>query len=309
MDGRSANRALIGVVGDLAEHQHGVVSRAQLARLGFTGDVIDGLVRRRLLRCVHAGVYAVGHRELSDDGRRLGALLASGEAGALGRRTAAAVLGYAADDGDIDVVVADGVHRERPGISFFRSSTLVPADVTTVRRLAVTRPARTLIDLAAVATEREALKAADIAMRRTCTPVALRTTLDRLRGQPGCARMRRYLDLRRASALRLRSELERLAAELILGSDLPPPRFNAHVDLGTDLLELDVWWPDQRFVVELDGREYHEGVVPEIEDARRDGILRAAGVRVRRAAWWDVDREPGRFLASLRRSLADRPSI
>lgn len=299
----SATRALIRVAGDLAEHQHGVVSRDQLLRLGFPSEAIQQQLRARLLRPLHAGVYAVGHREITEDGRRLAALLATGETGALGRRTAAAVLGYVDDRGDIDVALADGVHRERPGIAFFRSSTLVAADVMVLRRLAVTRPARTLIDFAAVAGEREAFKAADAAMRRGCSPAALREVVERLRRQPGRRAMARYLAARRSSALRLRSELERLAADLLLTSDLPRPQFNTLAAFDGELLEVDVWWPERRVVLELDGREYHEGVVAELEDARRDRILRGAGQVVHRAAWWDVDREPGRLLARIGRDL------
>lgn len=299
----SATRSLRSAAGDLAEHQHGVVGRAQLLELGFPRQVVDDLVRDRVLRVLHRGVYAVGHRALADDGLRLAALLAVEEQGVLSHWSAAAVLGYAEDADHLHLTVTDGVHHDRPGLEVHRSRTLAAGDVTVLRRLAITRPARTLVDLAAVAAPRDALRAADIAMRKGCNPAVLRTVLLRLPGQPGRRLMAHYLDTRRAAALELRSELERLGAELVLGSDLPRPRFNALVAVEGGAFEVDMWWPDRRLVLELDGRRHHEGVVAELEDQRRDGLLGAVGQRVRRAAWWDVTREPGRLLSMLRREL------
>lgn len=289
--------------GDLAERQHGVVAREQLQRLGSDQWCIDALVRRRALRTVHRGVYAVGHRSLTHDGRRLAALLACGDA-ALGRFSAGAVWRFVTHDEDrVHVVVPRDIGLERPCIAAYRSSTLTGADVTTFRGLALTRPARTLVDLAAVAPEALALQAADTAMRGRCSPAQLRAALERCPRQPGRRLMLAYLGARRASALRLRSELERRNAELVLASDLPPPRFNALVDLGGERLELDAWWREQGVVLELDGRAYHEGVVAELEDERRERVIRGAGLRLERAAWWDVTREPGRLLSRLGRHL------
>lgn len=297
-------RWLVRAAGDLAGRQHGVVGRDQLHRLGAERWVIDALARRRVLRPVHRGVYAVGHGALTADGRRLAALLACSD-GVLGRRSAAAVFGWADhDERPVDLAVAGSARPRRPGIAAFRSASLGARDVTTRRGLAVTRPARTLLDLATVLPAQDVRRTADTAMRSGCTPARLREALDRARRRRGSAVLEDYLATRRASALRLRSELERRSAELLLASALPAPAFNTLVQLGDQLLELDVWWSDQRVALELDGRAYHEGVVAEIEDERRARVIRGAGVVLHRAAWWDVTREPGRMLGTLGRDLA-----
>ncbi|HYF26418.1 MAG TPA: DUF559 domain-containing protein [Baekduia sp.] len=294
------------VAGDLAERQHGQVGRAQLLRLGFTAGTVDEAVRARLLRPEHAGAYAVGHRASTPDGRRMAAVLALDEVGVLSAWTAGEVWRAVDEDAArrIDLLVADGVHRERPRLRIRRSQTLGPQDVTTIRGLAVLRPARMAVDLAAVAPRPVALRALDrLLVGGRCSPAALRRTTDRLRHQPGRRLVVGYLDTRRATALRLRSELERLVAELLLGSDLPAPLFNPLVAVEGEVLEVDVAWPGQRLVLEADGRAYHEGVVAELEDARREALLRAAGWRVVRVTWWDVHREPGRLLDRVRRKL------
>src|SRR3954452_19770706 len=74
---------------DLAGRQHGVVACWQL----IAEAVGRGAIRRRLqhgrLHAVHRGVYAVGHRALSQEGRLMAAVLAGGSGAVLSHRSAA----------------------------------------------------------------------------------------------------------------------------------------------------------------------------------------------------------------------------
>src|SRR5215210_4933899 len=63
----------------LARKQHGVITRQQLLRLGFTRDAIDHRIENGRLIPVFRGVYAVGRRELSNEGWWMAAVLACGE--------------------------------------------------------------------------------------------------------------------------------------------------------------------------------------------------------------------------------------
>src|SRR5437764_15188225 len=79
------------VIAALAVLQHGVVARWELNALG----VSDREIRRRLeagrLHRVHAGVYAVGHRALSQHAKWMAAVLACGDEAALSDGSAAAL--------------------------------------------------------------------------------------------------------------------------------------------------------------------------------------------------------------------------
>ena len=63
---------------ELAERQHGVVSRTQLLALGLSAAAIEARVHRGALRRLHRGVYAVAHAALRDEGRWVAAALACG---------------------------------------------------------------------------------------------------------------------------------------------------------------------------------------------------------------------------------------
>src|SRR3954463_5081104 len=70
----------------LAERQHGVVCRAQLAAIGLTLDAVEGRLRREQLHRIHQGVYAVGHPVVSRRGRWMAAVLAAGPGAVLSHR-------------------------------------------------------------------------------------------------------------------------------------------------------------------------------------------------------------------------------
>ena len=64
---------------EVAEGQWGVVSLAQLRSLGLSDGAVKHRVRVGRLHRVQRGVYAVGHRVLRVEGRRLAGLLAGGD--------------------------------------------------------------------------------------------------------------------------------------------------------------------------------------------------------------------------------------
>src|SRR5204863_8832687 len=72
---------------ELAERQHGVVARRQLA---LSAAAVKHALATGRLHEIHRGVYAVGHRRLTQRGRWMAAILAAGPA-VLSHRSAAAL--------------------------------------------------------------------------------------------------------------------------------------------------------------------------------------------------------------------------
>lgn len=159
-------------VAELALRQHGVVARRQLARLGMTRSEIGHRVSCGSLHVLRRGVYAVGHRGVSREGRWIAALLAVGDDAVLSHRSAAALWGIRhTSRGRIDVTAPRAL-PQRAGIQLHRTE-LAPDEVTAERLVMVTTPARTLVDLAAVLPPHElerALNEAEILRLTDTTP-------------------------------------------------------------------------------------------------------------------------------------------
>src|SRR3954454_3168618 len=138
-------------VHESAERQHGVVERQQLVDLGIAERTIARWLAAGRLHEVHRGVYAVGHRRLTQRGRWMAAVLAAGPGTVLSHRPAAALWGLRKSDA-VEVTTLRRIRR--PGIRAHQWS--LPADERTTRDgIPVTTVARTLLDLAAVVTQHE----------------------------------------------------------------------------------------------------------------------------------------------------------
>lgn len=75
IDGKLHARELDAAIAELAELQHGVVTRIQLAGLGLGRGAIDHRLKCGRLHLIHRGVFTVGHRLTSREGRWLAAVL------------------------------------------------------------------------------------------------------------------------------------------------------------------------------------------------------------------------------------------
>jgi hypothetical protein len=84
-----ASGRIQAAVAAVAARQHGVVTAAQLRACGMSTSAIGDWVNARRLHRLFPGVYAVGHRGLSFEGRWMAAVLALGEEAFLSHRSAA----------------------------------------------------------------------------------------------------------------------------------------------------------------------------------------------------------------------------
>jgi very-short-patch-repair endonuclease len=284
----------------LADLQHGNVTWAQLLVVGFGRRAIAGRISRGYLHPQHHGVYRVGHTAPLPFAREMAAVLACGEFAVLSHRSAAAAWQLAPDDElEVHISVIGGRRRRRPGIRSHRSS-LGPEDVSYVRRIPVTGPARTLLDLAADSPPLLLERAVeDARRRRLVTNRSLEAILERARGHRGSGALRSVLEREREPAF-TRSAAEERLVELIRAAGLPPPEHNIRVGP----FELDVVWREARLVVEIDGFAYHSSREAFERDRRHDATLAAAGWTVIRVTWRQLTDEPEGVIARLAAALA-----
>jgi predicted transcriptional regulator of viral defense system len=271
---------------ELASRQHGVVSRAQLSMLGFDRGGIDRRVQNRRLHRIYRGVYAVGHTVLTPNARYLAAVLACGPGAVLSHRSAASFWGLlrtAAARVDVTVPHTSGL-RSTAAIAVHRSRRAVQA--TTSEAIAVTTAMQTLADLATALPRRQIEKACENA--ETLRLLDLRR-LDT--AHPGASRLLDVVETHDLGTY-TRSETEDAFLELCDRHGIPRPRVNSIVE-G---FEVDFCWPQDRLIVETDGR--HHATRAAFEDDRaRDALLTSIGWRVMRFTRRQVRRASGEVAA------------
>jgi hypothetical protein len=288
---------------ELAERQHGVVSIRQLERkLGYSRKAVQRDVASGRLHPLHRGVYTVGHRLLPAHGRCLAAVLACGSGALLSHRSAAWLWGISRQGPAPLNVTSPVPRRARPPIRLHHSRILTGADRALEEGIPVTALPRTLLDCATEsrfsALERMLERSEE---RKLFDLGPVEELLDRSKGHAGWGRLRRAIVLYQPVPF-TRSGFERRFFEAVLRVGLPRPATN-FVEAG---LELDVYWPEYRFAVELDTYATHGTNAAFERDHLRDEDLMLAGIEMVRVTDVRFHREPKAVLERVATLLARR---
>lgn len=184
--------------------------------------------------------------------------------------------------------------------------TALDARESTIRQgIPVTTVPRTLLDLAAVASERQLRRAANQAARAGwLNPRVIAELLDRHRGRPGIAAFRAVTAAVNPQTRRTRSDLEVLFLNGCAKHGLPKPVSNAEIE-G---FEVDFHFPGTTLLVELDSYEYHRTPHEFDKDRRRDAHLKRKGYEVLRVSEMWLDSDP-RGVADTVRDLLGRCAL
>jgi hypothetical protein len=268
-----------------------VVSRAQLAALAVSHAAVDVWVRRRRLRVVHRGVYAVGGAVLSREGRWLAAVLACGDRAVLSHVSAAVHWGLLQYDAPRPVVTALASRRGAPGIRLHRSRSLDAQDTTSHDGIPVTTLARTLLDIAADVPDSHLERA--LAQAEKLQLYDHNAITDAIAGANGHRGTNRLTKAIAADPQFTRSELEIRMRRLARRHGLPRPLCNHVLDAPDHPgLEADFYFPTHHLVVETDGFEAHRTRQAFEDDRAKDAALTAAGYTVVRFTWRQVRDDP-----------------
>src|SRR4051812_24725083 len=258
---------------------------------------VDRAVEAGRLHRVFRGVFAVGYCRISDKGRLRAATLACGRGAVVSHRSAGALLGFL-DKGPVvvDVIAPGEQGRKIDGIRLHLVRRPRLEEMGTCSRIPCTSPPRTLVDLAGVVGEWTLRSAFERAARRESLDIAaIEASIDPRRR--GMKVLQGLIDeWRRAAPLlgkrgKLKSPLEAKVLPLVVGRNLPPPLFNAPVQIAKGRIEVDFLWPEQRFALEADSREFHGTAVAFERDRWRDRELMRAGYSVLRVTSLQAERE------------------
>ncbi|NMO92442.1 type IV toxin-antitoxin system AbiEi family antitoxin domain-containing protein [Actinomycetospora sp. TBRC 11914] len=265
---------------ELLLRQHGVVSRRQLLRHGFTPAAIRANVRARRWAHVHDGVYSIFTGALGEEARRAAAVLAKWPA-ALSHETAGEVWNFCRPDPQrpIHVTVSYAASgASRPGLVVHRSRAFAYTVVEGLDQ-PVVAASHTAVDLAVA---RPTARQAMATMLHCLTVTSLRP--ESVRASIDLRRPRRYRDALLAAlgyaTDGVRSKLEAIyALEVEEAHGLPRGERQVPVDVdGTTRYE-DIAYrlEDDVVIVRLDGHRHHADRVTALVDRRRDLAAEMAG--------------------------------
>jgi len=265
--------------------------------LGMTDDVIDHAVTAGRLHREFRNAYAVGHPRTNERSRAMAAVLACGKGAVASHRTAASLLGFVDKAPVVIDVIAPGT-RGRGIDGIYRHRVRPPRleETGTFDGIPCTSPARTLVDLAGVVGEWTLRSAFERAARRELLDLgAIEASIDPRRR--GMKVLLKLIDEWRGAAPllskrgKLKSPLEAKVLPLLTQRDLPPPLFNAPVQIANGRIEVDFLWPDHRFALEADSRDFHGTAVAFERDRWRDRELMRASYSVLRVTSLQAERE------------------
>jgi very-short-patch-repair endonuclease len=289
------------VVGGIAFTSHGVVTRAELLRAGITPQQIRHRLCSGALLREHRGVYRVGHRAPSLEARYLAAVRACGAGALLCGRSAGHLIGLLKGTTPPPEVIAP-TERRIQGLVTHRCRLIHAEDATVWRGIPVTRPPRTLVDLAAVLGVNELARAChEAGVRHRTTPTEVEAVLTRRPTSPGARKLRRILhgDVRVTL-----SKLEARFIARLRRAGLALPETNRPAGSR----RVDCRWPERRLTVEVDGYRYHNSRHAWEQDRHREREARARGDEFRRYTYGDVFEHPRLMLAELAALLSlNRP--
>ncbi|MFL5894095.1 MAG: DUF559 domain-containing protein [Thermoleophilaceae bacterium] len=283
---------------EVAARQHGVIARWQLVNLGLTRHQIAHLVATGWLHPVFRAVFAVGHRQISQEGHWLAAVLAGGDGAILSHCSGTSLWRILPPARGVIHVTAPAKRRDQDGLRIHVAH-LEPHEIRTRNRIPVTSPERTLLDIAATSARHLDKAIREAIYLRLVSPSSLVAAVHRYAGRPGCKALRKAADEADLTAGPTKEELEHRFRRFIKRHRVPVPRFNAPLRIDGIEVHPDCLWSAHRLVVELDSAQAHLNRRAFEADRARDRALQVAGYRVIRITWRQLDDDPEQIASHL----------
>jgi very-short-patch-repair endonuclease len=295
-------------IAELASNQHGLLTRPQLRELGVSASAVDRRLRTGRLESLYPEVYVVGGSAKNSLQELLGAVLSMGRGSAISHFSAAGVWGMLSPPGQVHVATPRPRWREKPFV-VHRSTDLGPRYIGESDGIPVTTPARTVVDLGAVAGRRTVGLALDAALRDGLTTLAdVEDVINRVarKGRAGVGHARVVIEQRRLWHTETESVLEDLFRQLVHDAGLPDPQPQVQIRdvIGRVVARVDFAYPEHRLAIELDGFRFHSDRESFVRDRARQNAVLSTGYRLLRYTARDLRQSPVRVVAEVSRFLA-----
>ncbi len=297
-------------IDELKQRQYGLVTYEQARALGAPEQHLRRGPGTKWVR-VKQGIYRDPSFPRSWHQKVMAAVLAGGPGALASHRSAATLHGlHEAARCPVEITVDRSRHPTcYPGAIVHRRARIERIDRDRIDRIPTTTVTRTVIDLSAVASADRLEAALEAALRSGRTSV--RFLEERLavlggRGCTGTAVLREVLR-RHGQQPPTESDLETKFLQLLRNANLPLGVAQWPVYIAGRLVaRVDRAFPEQRVLVELDGRGSHGTWSDWQRDLRRQDelVLALPGWLLLRFTWNDVTGRPGWVLATVERALS-----
>jgi very-short-patch-repair endonuclease len=280
----------------LAAAQRTIVTHDQLLGCGLGRKAIAYRRRQHRLSVVFQGVYTTTSGPLPPLAREQAALLACGDGSFLSHSTSAAMWKLVAGLPREPHVTMIGRHvGDRTGLHVHRAASADPQELDTQHGLAVSSPARALLEIAATASSDLLEAAFDEAIAKHVLELAdIAPVLERHPGSRGSARLRALVEEARSGGF-TRSWGERRLRTLLRRAGIAQPETNFRIGP----YRADFAWRRERVIVEFDGYDTHGTRAMFESDRARDAALAALGWLVIRFTWRQLRYRPELILFRL----------
>lgn len=225
---------------------------------------------------------------MTPHGRCLAAVAACRPNALLSHASAAWLWGLLSPCPTVPEVTVPRRGHQRDGIRVHHALTLTDGDRAECERIPVTTVACTLLNLAAGGSRWHLDTAIQRAERTGLLDLGpIDAVLERRMGAPGTKPLRSAIEIYRDDNF-FRARSERLFLALVKQAGLPRPSIN-HFVAGH---EVDAYWEQERFAVEVDGWEAHRSRASFESDPLRIENLKLAGIEAIRVTARRIEREP-----------------
>lgn len=286
-----------------ASAQHGLATTQQVLSVVSLRTLRREINRGRLIPFRH-GVYLMAGVPRTEWQPLMAACLAGGPFVAASHRSAAILyeLPGVARPPHPEITTYGDASRELSDVVNHRSERVDEIDLTTVRGIPCTSPARTLLDLGRYVSEYVLIRAMDSAKRRRlCTYEDVAECVDRIGGpgRLGTRWLQASLPRRLAREIGAGdSGLEVRVQEALWRSNVPPFVLQHEVVIDGVISLIDIAWPERLVGIEVKGDVHLDPTVAD-NDAERENRLTTAG-------WTIYEARPTTDLAKLVRQVSAR---
>jgi len=286
----------------VAAKQHGVFSLDQVLKAGGDPSIVYRRIRSGRWLRLSPRAYAFAGYSVTFHGRVLAACLTAGEWSFASHTTAADLW---LPPGATQEMHLWSPRRVRSAGITAHLGTLDKADVTRLGSIPITRPERTLIDLASTLS-REALEGTlDEFLRQELAQLPrLERRLVVFGGRAGIRHLRRLVEDRRGTAIS-ESEFETRLLRALREEGLPTPVSQYEVRDGGHLIaRVDFAYPNSKLAIEAYGRRHHSAWIDHEHDLSRQNALIAAGWRMIIMTWARLHNARAPLMRTIARALA-----